>query len=92
MEEAEDSALKGLVGEYPVYRKMHSGTRFYRIESASSFSEIQLIGSKRVVHTIAAKAYPEMVRIQDMLHDNFIYAPISEEEWSAEFDKVIPSS
>ncbi len=92
MEEAEDSALKGLDGDYPVYRKMQGGARFYRIESATSFSEIQLIGSKRVLHTIQATAYPEMLRIQDMLRDTGTYAPLSEKDWAKEFERVTSGS
>ena len=92
MEEAEDSALKGLGGDYPVYRKMQGGIRFYRIESATAFSEIQLIGNRRVLHSVEATAYPEMVRIQDMLQDTGTYDPLSEKAWAIEFDKVVPRS
>ena len=92
MGEAEDSVLNGLDGDYPVYRRMQDGTRFYRIESATSFTEIQLIGSKRVVHSIKATAYPEMVRIQDMLQDLETYLPLSENAWAIEFDRVVPRS
>lgn len=80
--------LEGLPEDFPVYRKLHGGTSFYRIESARSFTEIQVIGTRRLIHMIKATAYPEMVRIKDMLKDTETYLPITETSWLQEVDRM----
>ena len=52
---------------FPVYRILADGRHFYRIESPLLFTEIQLIGSRAVAHRVEAKAYPEQLRVQDMI-------------------------
>lgn len=44
-----------------------NGRNFYRIVSATAFTEVQLIGSRSIVHDVVAAAYPERVLIADMV-------------------------
>lgn len=39
----------------------------YRIESETSFTEVQRLGSRYLVHSIKALTWPERLRIADML-------------------------
>jgi hypothetical protein len=52
---------------FPQYRKLLNEKSFYEILSDKEFIEIQLIGSRSVVHKVVANQYPEMLRIMDML-------------------------
>ncbi|MFN5032368.1 MAG: hypothetical protein ACK5FX_09125 [Flavobacteriia bacterium] len=52
---------------FPQYRKLSNEKSFYEILSDKEFTEIQLIGSRYVVHKVIANQYPEMLRIMDML-------------------------
>ncbi|MFZ1687814.1 MAG: hypothetical protein WAU70_10355 [Flavobacteriales bacterium] len=52
---------------YPIYRKLVGGRSFYRIGAADRFTEVQLLGSRAVVHEVIALTYPEMVRLDEML-------------------------
>jgi hypothetical protein len=53
---------------FPVYRKLANGRSFFRIDSATRFTEIQRIGRRCVVHEIVAHTYPEKVRIAELLN------------------------
>lgn len=57
---------------------------FYRIDSDRAFTEIQVIGSRRVVHRVEAIAYPEMVRIQEMIRMG-VYEPLERREWERQW-------
>ncbi|MFT5859400.1 MAG: hypothetical protein ACI865_001501 [Flavobacteriaceae bacterium] len=52
---------------FPQYRKLVNEKSFYRIVDGRHFDELQLIGSKAVLHELYAEQYPEMLRIKDML-------------------------
>ncbi|QQR85433.1 MAG: hypothetical protein IPJ76_12535 [Flavobacteriales bacterium] len=53
--------------EQPVYRRSANGRNFYRILSGTAFTEVQLIGSRSIVHDVVAATYPERVLIADMV-------------------------
>lgn len=53
--------------DFPQYRKLSNNRTFYKIMDERNFWEIQLMGSKKVIHEIKATQYPEMLRIKDML-------------------------
>ncbi len=73
--------------KFPVYLKLNGGYSFYKIRSERSFEELQVIGERIVRHTIEAKQFPDIQRIQDMLSsEGFI--PISEEEYLQLMEKV----
>lgn len=50
-----------------MYRGLVGAGHYYRIEANDRFTEIQMIGSRRIVHLVNATLYPEKVRIQDMI-------------------------
>lgn len=62
------------------------GRHFYRIESPVLFTEIQIIGSRAVAHRVEAKAYPEQLRVQDMIagHEG-AYVALEAEEWERQW-------
>lgn len=53
--------------QYPVYRRTSDGRHYYQIKTAELFLEIQLVGSRAVLHRIEAALYPERLRVQDMI-------------------------
>jgi hypothetical protein len=74
---------------FPQYRKLTNEKSFFKILNTSSFQEVQLIGKKKIFHTVEAKQYPEILRIQDMLqlHEEF-YKASSKEEWDLIYSEV----
>ena len=55
---------------FPQYRKYLTGTSYFKIESLEAFEEVQVMGSKRLVHRIEAKIHPDRMRILDMLNNH----------------------
>jgi hypothetical protein len=54
---------------FPVYRKYKNGKSYFKIISATNFTEVQMVGNKKMVHHITANTYPEKLLIHDMLHN-----------------------
>ncbi|MEO8068921.1 MAG: hypothetical protein ABI599_14585 [Flavobacteriales bacterium] len=52
---------------YPIYRKLIHGRSFYRIDAADRFMEVQLMGSRAIVHEVIAHTYPEKLRMHEMV-------------------------
>lgn len=74
---------------FPVYRMLADGRHFYRIESPLLFTEIQLIGTRAVAHRVEAKAYPEQLRVQDMIAGHGgSYLPLEAEEWERQWAHI----
>lgn len=72
--------------EFPMLRRTEDGTHLYRIEGMDRFTELQRIGKRWVKHVVEARAYPEKVRIVEMVQgDHGRYLPLSEGEWEAVF-------
>ncbi|MBK9175559.1 MAG: hypothetical protein IPM46_04315 [Flavobacteriales bacterium] len=83
MTAAEDSPGEN-GGLYPAFRRLRGALHYYRIDGPDRFTEVQVVGSKRVVHQVKALIYPELVRIQDMLHGSGgLFERIGEQEWTA---------
>jgi hypothetical protein len=53
--------------DFPQYRKLSNNGCFYEILDERNFREIQLIGTRAILHVVKAKQYPEILRIMDML-------------------------
>lgn len=53
--------------QFPLYRRSANGLNWYRIESATEFTEVQSVGSRYVAHLIKALTYPEKVRIMELI-------------------------
>ena len=68
---------------FPQYRKHLSGKNFYKITDPSHFTEIQLIGSKKIILKIKANTYFETLRIQEMLSELDCYLLADEKEIEA---------
>jgi|TARA_R110000737_G_scaffold164321_1_gene191785 hypothetical protein len=68
--------------DFPQYRKLSNGMRFYKIISSDSFEELQLVGEIVYHFTIKAEQYPEKLRIMDMLNLTEGYLLATEPEWA----------
>jgi hypothetical protein len=67
--------------DFPQYRKLSNGLRFYKINSTDNFEELQLLGEKVYHFTFKAEQYPEKLRIMDMLNLAEGYIPSEQVEW-----------
>jgi len=67
--------------EWPVYRQLVGGSHYYRIEAMDRFQELQRIGSRWVLHDVIASAYPERVRVYEMLNLVEPYMALEEGDW-----------
>lgn len=65
---------------FPQYRKLEGFGRFYKILHERAFEEVSLVNETVQRSLIEAKQYPEMLRIQDMLQENWNFRPMSLEE------------
>ncbi len=52
---------------FPAYRRSTNGLNWYRIDSHTEMHEVQRVGRRLVAHHLKALAYPERVRIMDLL-------------------------
>ena len=55
---------------FPIFRKLSNNQRFYKIESTTSFTELQVVGRKTLKVSIQAQQFPEKLLIQDMISLN----------------------
>jgi hypothetical protein len=53
--------------DFPQYRVLSNKKSWFKIINTQTFIEVQQMGSKFLAHTVEAKQYPELLRIQDML-------------------------
>ncbi|MBK7384359.1 MAG: hypothetical protein IPI81_13685 [Flavobacteriales bacterium] len=84
MEEGEDNshAVAGSREGFPVYRRLNGAPHYYRIDGPGRFTEVQVVGGRSVIHEVLAKAYPEQLRVAQMIDgDQGRYLPISVGEW-----------
>ena len=75
--------------DFPQYRKLSNNRCFYEILDERHFKEIQLIGSRVVLHDIRAEQYPEILRIMDMLAAHEPYLMSNSEEFRSKVDSKI---
>lgn len=71
--------------EFPQYRKHLNGKHLYKILDERHFEELQLLGSKVLLHRFEAKKYPEIIRILDMLKNEMLYLPAEVKVWEEWF-------
>ncbi len=79
---------RSLDNSFPKFRMLIDGRHFYRIDGPEEFTEIQIIGTRRTIHDIKATAYPEKLRVRQMIDmSDGLYTEIDalrwEEEWEA---------
>jgi hypothetical protein len=53
--------------DFPQYRKLNNNKVFYRVDSNEEFTELTLMGKRKILHTVKAVQFPEKLRIMDML-------------------------
>ena len=69
---------------FPIFRQLLGGAHYYRIESQDRFTELQRIGARWVIHEVRAHAYPEKVRVHEMIAGGEgRYVTLSPVEWEA---------
>ena len=52
---------------FPLYRRSSNGLNWYRIDSATEFTEVQQVGNRYVSHRVKAMIYPEKVRVMELI-------------------------
>jgi hypothetical protein len=52
---------------FPQYRCTRNGMHLYRIEADDRFTELQRVGTRWLLHRVHAQAYPEKVRLAELL-------------------------
>jgi hypothetical protein len=77
----EDSVMNN-EERFPVYRRSHGGRHLFRIDGLDRFEELQRIGRRWVAHAVLATAYPEKLRIREMLDLAWSFEPSDSDEWS----------
>lgn len=75
--------------DFPQYRKLSNGLRFYKINSSDAFEELQLVGEKVYHFSILAEQYPEKLRIIDMINfaEGFMSADSS--DWTRHYNLCV---
>ncbi len=88
---AEDSPRAPLLDAhaFPAYRRASHDRNYYRIEGTRSFTEIQRIGSRWAVHRVKEAAYPEQVRIMEMLACTGPFEEMAGVEWEGMFAGIL---
>lgn len=68
---------------FPVFLKSQNQKSYYRISSKEILEEIQIIGSKFIIHKVQARTLPERNLIFDLLeNEGARWIAIQEEEYS----------
>ena len=70
---------------FPAYRRLAAGQHYYRIEGPTAFTDIQVIGKRHLVHQVNGAAYPERVRIHEMLACKGPFVEMEGAEWERMF-------
>lgn len=66
---------------FPVYRKYTNGRSFFKIIHPLALEEIQVIGTRRLLHKLDAKLHPDRLFIADLLAPDGPAVPITEREY-----------
>lgn len=65
---------------FPQYRKIAGFDRYYKILDDRTFIEVALINGKPSSQEVKAEQYPEILRIRDMLAQQWSFREMSAEE------------
>lgn len=71
---------------YPVYRRLVGGSHYYRIIDPTRFEELQRIGARWLFHHVEAKAYPEQLRVREMIDLAGPFEALEVQEWERTVD------
>ncbi len=66
--------------EFPQYRKLDGFKRYYQILDERTFVEVVVMNDTVSRQTVEAKQYPEMIRIKDMLAQEWNFRIMEPEE------------
>lgn len=66
--------------DFPQYRKIAGFDRFYKITGERAFIEKYQLNGNWVTNEVQAIQYPEMIRIQDMLQQEWNFKKMSDDE------------
>lgn len=80
------SHMNSLNTGFPQFRKLSNNRVFYRIDSIDEFTEITIMGKRKIVHSVKATQFPEKLRILDMLECTDPFAVIEEYEFNLHID------
>ena len=68
--------------DFPLFRQLVGGKHLYRIDAHDRFVDLQRIGKRWVRHVVIADAYPEKVRIVEMIElAGGHYLPLERSVW-----------
>jgi hypothetical protein len=74
---------------YPQYRKYKNNKAFFKITSEKEWEEIQVLGTKYILHFFTVKILPDRNFIYDMVFDyENNWVKIEEEEYQEVLKKV----
>jgi len=65
---------------FPQYRRLEGFERFYEIIDERTFIEVVVLNGKVNRNRIEATQFPEMLRIQDMLNEEWSYRAMAPSE------------
>lgn len=65
---------------FPQYRKLEGFQRYYEIRDDRTFVEVTVMNGKVNSSVITATQFPEMLRIKDMINQEWNYRPMEEAE------------
>ena len=69
---------------FPLYRRAASGMSFYRVEAPDRLVEIQVVGSRYMIHTLEARILPERQLIRDIIDQlDGAYVEVTPSEYDA---------
>lgn len=86
MSEAEDS--RDDVGKYPAYRRMEGAGHFYRVDGPTSFTEVQALGGRYIAHQVRSAAYPERLRVMQMMACEPPYVELEADVWEDLYSRI----
>lgn len=66
---------------FPAYRRLAGARHLYRISAHDRFEELQRVGQRWVLYHVDARAYPERVRVLEMLEAAAPFEELPELEW-----------
>ncbi|HLP53770.1 MAG TPA: hypothetical protein VK151_02030 [Fluviicola sp.] len=76
--------------EFPQYRKLDGFKRYYQILDERTFVEVAVMNDTVSRQTVEAKQYPEMIRIKDMLAQEWNFRLMEPEEIEQYFGNQEP--
>jgi hypothetical protein len=58
---------------FPIYRRLTNKKSFYKVKSEFEFTEIQLIGNKKLIQHFTVSQYPDKLFLMEVISGNYPY-------------------